>query len=487
MRSSIWKAGNPWAGPAACLAAGRSILAGLASRREKLGAQLRRAGAVAGACLLAAACGGGGGGDAADVVVLTNFTLIDGTGGAPVSDAALIIQEGRVSWVGGVADLNTPARAEVVDLGGKYVMPGLIDLHVHLGNVRDMVQDASHYTRESLENELADHASYGVTTVLSMGTDNDQVFDLRREQREGRPEVARVYTAGQGLVFAGGYGGLAGLNQPVATPEEAAAAVAAQADKGVDVIKVWLDDELGSMPKMPPAMTQALIDAAHERNLRVLAHIFYLEDAQRLVDQGVDGLAHSVRDREVDQRLIDSMKARGVWQMAETLSREASMFVYGERAPFLDDPFFTQGVSARTLEILADPERQATVAAHPHFHDYPQFLEMAQRNLATLAGAGVNYAFGTDAGPPGRFAGFFAHWELELMVEAGFTPAQAIATATGRAAEFLQAEDLGVIRPGAWADLVVLNANPLENIRNTRTIHQVYLAGRRVPTVNDAR
>lgn len=452
---------------------------------EKLSSRVRQAGALVCAGILAAACGGGADDGATDVVVLTNFTLIDGAGGAPVGDSALIIQDGRVSWVGPAADLDAPARAEVVDLSGKYVMPGLIDLHVHLGNVRDMVQDGAYYTRESLEEELATHASYGVTTVLSMGTDNNQVFDLRREQRAGRPEVARVFTAGQGLVFAGGYGGLAGLNQPVATPDEAAAAVAIQADQGVDVIKLWLDDELGSMPKMPPAMTQAIIDAAHERNLRALAHIFYLEDAQRLVDQGIDGLAHSVRDRPVDQRLIDSMKERGVWQMAETLSREASMFAYGERAPFLDDPFFTRGVSARSLEILSDPEHQAAVAAHPHFHDYPEFLETAQQNLATLAKAGVPYAFGTDAGPPGRFAGFFAHWELELMVEAGFTPAQALATATGRAAEFLQVDDLGVIRPGAWADLVVLDANPVDNIRNTRTINQVYLAGRKVRTVND--
>lgn len=471
-------------GFAGLLTMSRSVLRRLKPSESALRARIGRIGVVIGAVALAAGCGGGGG-DAADVTVLTNFTLIDGQGGAPVAGSALIIEDGRVAWVGSEADLDAPARAEVVNLDGKYVMPGLIDLHVHLGNVQDMVQDGAYYTRQSLEEELATHASYGVTTVLSMGTDNSQVFDLRRDQRQGRPEVARVYTAGQGLVFAGGYGGLAGLNQPVATPEEAAAAVAVQAEQGVDVIKFWLDDELGSMPKMPPAMTQAIIDAAHENDLRVLAHIFYLEDAQRLVDQGIDGLAHSVRDRLVDQRLIDSMKARGVWQMAETLSREASMFVYGERAPFLDDPFFTRGVSERSLEILSDPQHQASVAAHPHFHDYPEFLETAQRNLATLANAGVNYAFGTDAGPPGRFAGFFAHWELELMVEAGFTPAQAIATATARAAEFLQVDDLGVIRPGAWADLVVLDANPIDDIRNTRTIHQVYLAGRNVRTVND--
>lgn len=419
----------------------------------------------------------------ADISVLTGFTLIDGTGGAAEPESAMVIKDGRISWVGRVADLKVPTGVKPVDLSGKYVMPGLIDLHVHLGNVKDMVQDGSYYSSDSVNEELSRTAGYGVTSVLSMGTDNDQIFTIREDQRRGRPEVARVYTAGQGLVFSGGYGGLLGLNQPVATVAEAEAAVDAQAAKGVDVIKFWLDDELGSMPKMPAEISQAIIRAAHRNKLRVVAHIFYLEDAQRLVDQGVDGLAHAVRDKPVNQALITSMKQRGVWQLAETLSREASMFAYGERAPFLDDPFFRAGASQRSLAILGDPKRQATVAAHPHFHDYPQFLEMAQKNLVTLARAGVNYGFGTDAGPPGRFAGYFAHWELALMVESGFTPAEAIATATGRAASFLGSTEVGLIQPNRWADLLVLDANPYENILNTRKINSVYIAGRKVPAL----
>jgi imidazolonepropionase-like amidohydrolase len=421
----------------------------------------------------------------AEVTVLRDFTLIDGTGRAPLSNAALIMDNGRIRWVGPAKQLKAPKGAQTVRLPGKYVMPGIIDLHVHVGNVADVVQDKKFHTRENVENDLKTYAAYGVTTVQSMGTDQDLIFQVRKEQRAGRPAMARVYTAGQGFVFKGGYGGLVGVNEPISSVSEVDAAVARQAAKGVDLIKLWLDDELGTMPKMPPEMTQAIIDSAHRRGLRVVGHIFYLEDAKRLVRQGIDGLAHSVRDKPVDQELIDMMKARGTWQLAETLSREASLFVYGERAPFLDDPFFRKAVSPRTVEILADPKRQQSIQANPHFHDLPKFLAMAQRNLKTLADAGVNYGYGTDAGPPARIPGFFEHWELELMVQAGFTPAQAIHAATGRAAEFLRANDLGVLERGRWGDLVVLDANPLADIKNTRRINAVYVAGRKVPSVAD--
>src|SRR6185503_9211540 len=234
----------------------------------------------------------------------------------------------------------------------------------------------------SIEKDLKTYASYGVTTVLSMGTDQDAIFPVRNEQRDAfadatgsktRPAMARVYTTGQGLVFTGGYGGLAGVNQSVASPEQAAAAVNAQLDKGVDFIKLWLDDELGTMPKMPAEISTAIIETAHKRNARVLAHIFYLEDAKFLASQGVDGFVHSVRDQPIDQALIDSMEQHGTWQVAATLSREASMFAYGSTPPFASDPFFTRGVSAKTLELIKSPERQKTIAGNPNFRKYPAF------------------------------------------------------------------------------------------------------------------
>lgn len=415
--------------------------------------------------------------------VLTNFTLIDGTERAAVPNAAMLIgADGRIAWVGPAADLRAPAGAETRDLGGRYVIPGLIDLHVHLAVSAGLATDPAMITPENTERDLRTYAAYGVTSVQVMGTDRDFIFGIRNAQRSGRPTSARVYTSGQGIVFRGGYGGAPGVTRPVATPEEAEAEVDRQAANGADFIKLWVDGELGTMPTMPPEISAAVIRAAHRHGLRAIAHIFYLADAKRLVEQGIDGFAHGVRDQPVDQALIDAMRARGVWQVAETLSREASMFAYGQPAPFLDDPFFTRFVRPEVLAQLRSPEHQQRIAANPHFHDFPQFLETAEANLRRLAEGGVHVGFGTDSGPISRFGGYFAHWELQLLVESGFTPAQALRMATGQAAEFLRARDLGTLERGKWADLVVLDADPLQDIRNSRTINAVYIAGRPVPT-----
>jgi imidazolonepropionase-like amidohydrolase len=415
-----------------------------------------------------------------EVRVLKGFTLIDGAGRAAAGSSAMVIDNGRITWVGPTGQLKTPAGAETVDLAGKFVMPGIINLHGHLGNTVDLQQDAKFYTRDSVQKNLATYASYGVTTVLSMGTDQDLIFKIRDDQRSGRPSVTRVYTAGQGMVFKGGYGGLAGVTPQVATPAEAIAAVDAQAGKHVDIVKLWMDDHLGEFKKMPYDIAKAIIDTAHKHHLPVAAHIFYLDDAKRLVDFGVDGLAHSVRDKPVDEALIGAMKKHGAWQIAATLTREASMFAYAKTPDFAADPFFTRGVSAGVVQTLRSPAYQKTMAADPHMKLYPGFLENAMRNLKALADAGVPYGFGTDSGPPGRFPGFFEQWELELMVKAGLTPMQAIVAATGSAARFLNAKELGTLEPGKWADLIVLDRNPLDNIRNTRAIHDVYIAGNRV-------
>ena len=454
-------------------------------------------------------CGGGGGiwpmscsigtgtvdPASADTVVLRNFTLIDGGDHEPVPQAALVVEQGRISWVGREADLKAPEGASTTDLKGAYVIPGLINLHAHLGNTVDLVQDSKFHTRASVEQDLKTYASYGVTTVVSMGTDQDTIFPVRNEQRTAasanattrwKPSMARVYTVGQGLMFQGGYGGLAGVNQPVASPEQATAAVNAQLDKGADFIKLWLDSELGTMPKMPPAVTKAIIDAAHTRGARVLAHVFYLEDAKLLASQGIDGFVHMVRDQPIDQALIDTMLKQGTWQAAGTLSREAAMFAYGSTPEFASDPFFTRGVSAKTLELIKSPERQKTQAGNPNFKKFPAFFETAKANYKRMVDAGIPFGAGTDAGPPGRFAGYFDHWELQLMVAAGLTPAQAIDAATRRAAMFLGAEDLGTLEQGKWADFVVLDANPLADITNSRKIRTVYVAGNAVSPITQS-
>src|SRR5207248_3895283 len=138
-----------------------------------------------------------------------NFTLIDGTGRAPVAGAAMLVSNGRISWIGPVAQLKVPAGAQTIDLTGKFIIPGIINLHGHVGNTIDLAQDSKNFTRENIEKNLKAYASYGVTTVQSMGTDQDLMLTVRAEQRAGRPSFARVYTAGQGFVYKGGYGGIA--------------------------------------------------------------------------------------------------------------------------------------------------------------------------------------------------------------------------------------------------------------------------------------
>jgi imidazolonepropionase-like amidohydrolase len=422
----------------------------------------------------------------AEVKVLRDFRLVDTAAGRVTPGEAMVVEDGRIAWVGPARALKAPPKAEVVDLHGAYVMPGLIDLHAHLAAAEGLKEGHESFTLRNIERDLRQYAAYGVTTVVSLGTDGDLVFDVRaRERAGGRPPFSRIYTVGQGLVFKNGYGGVEGINHPVATAAEAVREVDAQADKGADMIKLWVDDEFGAVPKMPPAMQKAIIDEAHRRGLKAVAHVFYLADARRLVDMGLDGFAHMVRDQAVDDALIADMKRHGTWQMAATLSREASMYAFGERPPFMDDPFFRRAVAPRVLAQMESAERRKAITQDPHYQDFLRFRDNAGRNLKRMVAAGVKYGFGTDSGPPGRLPGYFDHWELQEMVGAGLTPAQALTAATRDAAEFLGARDLGQIAPGRWADLLVLRADPLVDIRNTHKIAAVYIAGNRVSSFDD--
>jgi imidazolonepropionase-like amidohydrolase len=417
----------------------------------------------------------------AETTVLRDFTLIDGTGKAPAANQALVMTDGRISWVGPSAKLKVPAGAKVEKLKGKYLMPGLIDSHVHLGLVDGINQNLKYQTPDNVEKQLRIYAAYGVTTVQTLGTEQDLIFPIQ-QLRKGRTAMARVYTVGQGVVFKGSYGGVPGLDQSVGTPEEARAMVDAESAKGADLIKLWVDDEFGMLhERMPPEISGAVIDEAHKDGKKTVAHIFYYDNAAELTREGVDAFAHSVRDRAVDDALLGAMKAKGVWQMAATLSREAS-FTY-RTLPFLDDPFFARGVTPEVLKELGSPERATKLAAAPNFPKYAPTLQQAMDNFGREVKAGIRYGMGTDSGPTARFPGYFAHWELELMVKAGVTPMQALTAATSANAEFMGATDIGTIAPGKWADILVLDRDPTADIRNTRAIDAVYISGNKVPTI----
>ena len=418
----------------------------------------------------------------AEVKVLKNFTLIDGKGGQPLANAAMVIDNGRITYAGPVAGLKPPAGAETMDLAGKFVMPGIINLHGHLGNTIDLVQDPKNFTRENLAKNLKTYASYGVTSVMSMGSDSDLALKVRDEQRAGRPSTTRIYSAGRGFTGEGGYPtkamGMKGVPYEVKSAAEAKKDVDENAAKKPDLIKIWVDDHLGKEPKISIDLCKAIIDEAKVKGLHVGAHIFYLDDAKKLVDAGLYGLAHSVRDKPVDAELIASMKKHGAWQQAATLTRAISVFIYATPQPFYDDPFFSRAISPKVISTLKSAEYQKGVKADHDFARLPEFLETAKKNLKKLVDSGVKVGFGTDTGPPARFPGYFEHWEMELMVDAGLKPMQVIQIATKNSSEFLNvSKDFGTLEKGKWADLIVLAKNPLENIKNTRTIETVLIAG----------
>jgi imidazolonepropionase-like amidohydrolase len=210
--------------------------------------------------------------------------------------------------------------------------------------------------------------------------------------------------------------------------------------------------------------------------------MFFLKDARSLVDAGVDILAHSVRDQDIDAALINEMKRRNVGYIP-TLTRELSVFVYESTPAFFSDPFFTRQAYYRALvPRLTDPAAQARVRNSPNAQAIKKALVQANRNLKMLQDAGVTIAMGTDSGAGlGRWQGFFEHVELEMMVTAGLTPMQVLVAATGNAAKVTKLDaDLGTLQPGKRADFIVLNANPLTDIRNTRQMDSVWIGGRRL-------
>lgn len=433
------------------------------------------------ALALASICNGGAA-KAADIVALRHFTMIDGTGAPPVRDAALIMTDGRISWVGTSARLKLPKGATVEDLTGQFVMPGIIDNHVHIGQTHGLDQKAAYYTADNIRAQLRLYAAYGVTAVQSLGTDQDAAFAVRQAEREGCPAMARLFTAGLGVVYDHGYGGLPGLPQRVDTPEEARQLVEAQKAKGADLIKLWMDDGFGDIPKlMPYDISKAVIDEAHKDGLKAVAHVFYRDSAGEMVDEGLDGFAHEIRDKPIDDTFVAAMKRHGTWQMAATLSREAG-FTY-TTLPFLDDPFFTRGIAPEAVATLKSESHRKALADAPHFGMYAGVFRLATANFMREVKGGIRYGMGTDSGLGERFPGYFAHWELELMVKAGLTPLQALTAATGTNAEFMGARDIGTIAPGKEADLLVLDKSPLKDIRNTRAIARVYVGGRPVPTI----
>jgi imidazolonepropionase-like amidohydrolase len=359
--------------------------------------------------------------------------------GRVIENATLVVDGPKIAGAGAAADVRVPAGATRVSLAGKTVMPMIVDTHVHLGR-----------TRDAIVRDLRLRAYYGVSAALSLGTDSYEVLDLRGQLVPG---AARFLSAGRGLTMP--EPGRTTAPYWITTEGEARKAVEELAAHKVDIVKIWVDTREGKYPKLTPALYGAIIDEAHKRGLRVTAHIFELEDAKGLIRAGLDAFAHGVRDRDIDDELVVMFKQRPNLILTPNLP---------DRGVKVDLSWLQAGLPADELAKLeaANTDRPAAQA----------FFGIQARNLAKLHAAGVRITLGTDGNRP-----WGPHEEMLDMVLAGMTPMQVIVAATRNSADFLKLADIGTLETGKSADFIVLDANPLDDISNTRRISSVILRG----------
>ncbi len=422
--------------------------------------------------------------DASTSTVLRGARLIDGSGAKPIENSVVVIRDGRIVAAGPSGSTAVPSGAREIDYRGKTIIPGLISNHSHVGIIDGVTVGNQNYNRENILRQLRQYEAYGVTSVTALGLNGPPFDGIRSDLHAGRVPGADLFGAPQGIGVPDGAPPARMLPVPPdqlyrpATPEEARQAVRAMAAQKPDLIKLWLDDFGGSLPvKMKPEIYQAAIDEAHKNGVRVAAHIHNLDDAKAIVRAGADVIAHGVRDRPVDAELIALMKARGVWYVA-TIALDEATYAYPERPAWTQTTFVLNAMQPALRAQFDDAAWRTKTAAEPRMAAAKKAVEMNQRNLKTLYDAGVKIGFGTDSGAtPWRIPGVSEHRELVLMVEAGFTPLQAISVATSNAAQLLALNDRGALTSGKWADLVVLDADPSSDVAATTRIVAVWHRG----------
>jgi len=420
-------------------------------------------------------------------IVLQNVRVIDGNGGPPIEHADILINRDRITAVNVSGQVAIPAGATIVNLSGKTALPGLISDHSHLGLVDGASAAGHNVTRENILRQLRQYEAFGVTTVTSLGLNLQPFYDLQPKLHLDALPGADFFGADRGFgVDMGAPPAATGiLNQQVyrpSTAEEARLMVRETVPRHPDLLKIWVDDMHGTVPnKMNPVIYKAVIDEAHANHLRVAAHIYYLDDAERLVNDGVDILAHGVRDKPVDTKLIQAMKARGVWYIP-TLGLDETFFVFAEHPSWMQQPFFRHALQPALAAQFDDPAwRAKKLADTKTISEEKAAFAMNMQNIKTMYAAGVKIGFGTDSGAtPLRIAGFAEHRELQLLTDAGLIPLQAIGTATKNAAELLALDDRGVIEPGKLADLLIVNGDPSKNIADIDRIASVWHHGKQV-------
>ena len=413
----------------------------------------------------------------AGITVFEGARLIVGDGSAPIEDAVVVVQQGRFGQVGRRGAVELPAGAVRVDLKGKTVIPALVDGHSHIGYQKGPSTSVKNYTRENIIDHMYRFAYYGIAASQAMGSDfGDMPYELRREILAGQfPGAARFLTAGRGLAP---LSEIADNNMRhsayvVSTEEGTRAQVRELASRGVTLIKTWVRAE----PKMAPDLYRALIDEAHRNNIRVAAHATNLDDAKELVRAGLDVFGHMIED--VDDELVALFKQHPNASVLPALSA-SRLATY---APWLSPLEPLVATTQPPVHVKQLQDRLAAITPDARQRAQANWERLA-RGVAKLNAAGVKLGLGTDGGGQnGGFVGWSAHTELENLVAAGLTPMQVIVLATKTTAEILGIDELGMVAPGKSADFVVLDANPLDNITNSRKISRVYLRGVEVDRV----
>lgn len=407
--------------------------------------------------------------------------LIRGDGSAAIDDAVLLVRDGVVTASGSRRDVTVPAGAARVDLTGRTVMPLLVNVHGHIGYMRGATTERGHYSRDNVLDHLRRFTYYGIGAFQELGTDRDDVeIRIRDEQRAGTlndPALAWLFTAGNGIVAPtpgstnGGPAFGTDVVHEAATPEQARAAVQALAAKKADIVKLWVDDRNGTKVKLAPPVYEAAIEEAHARGLRAVAHVFYLDDAKNLVRSGVDGLAHMVRaEPGVDDELVALMKARDVFACS-TMSIQKPLV---DGPAWLDDPALAETVRP---EVIAEWKAGIAKAAPEAVTRAKETYARLERSMKRLHDGGAKVVLCGDTGLNSQVPGFTEHRELEAIARAGVPPLEAIRAATATGASVLRLDDRGTLANGKRADFLVLTANPLDDIANSRRIAAVYKAG----------
>jgi len=395
--------------------------------------------------------------------------LIVGDGSAPIEHSAFVVEGDTFTWVGTKGQRQPPQGAVRMDLSGKTVMPSLIDGHNHIGliNERDGSNSKANYTRDNLIDQLERYAYYGVAAALSMGLEADQelAYQLRDELL---PNAARFLTVGKGIA-ATPIGGpptepRLGIPYGARTEHEGRQHVKELHARGVHFVKIWVDDRNGEVPKIQPNVYRAIIGEAHANGMEVLAHLgrtSALADAKDLYQAGVDGFVHEVRDRDVDSEYLALVKSHPrVWT-------SPNMPVPRTRDTIAS---LAETLPANQIEGMRTAIQQREAKGNPP----DELFELHCRNLRKIHDAGMVIGLGTD----GTGDGFGAHEQIDGYTHCGMTTMEAIVAGTGTNARLLHLDRMGTVAVKKEANFIVLNANPLDDIINTRRISGVYLRGK---------